>query len=214
MNLLETGFQSFNMWSSNVCCLLFCLVSLAFHQTYAVDHASRLDDIIARKTKESHTANTHANNLLKNAKVRLEDSLAAAKKKIPELSNDARKVHDSHTGAITEKKVTSGEQTVSRSEDRKVAGALREHGVSDSLVREINNMASSYIPRETIVKHVQSHFPNKEQHEWNDIVISAISAKGKEQPDSLATTKSSKAQANFQQQQFQKAKDSLEFFQD
>ena len=202
------------MWSATICGVLFCLISFVFHQALAVDHASRLDDIITRKTKESHTANTHANNLLKNAKVRLEDSVAAAKKKIPEVSDVAKNVHDSHVAAVAEKKLAGVEQIVSRSKDRKVVSALREHGVSDSLVREINNMASSYIPRETIVKHVQSHFPNKDAHEWNDIVISAISSAGKEQPDSLATTKSSKVKANFQQQQFQKAKDSLAFFQE
>lgn len=191
-----------------------CLLFIGANQIFAVDHGSRLEDIISRKTKESHITNNHANQLLKNAKIRFEDSLVAAKEKTPVVSDDAKKVHDNLLASVSERKNIDVELVGLQFDERKVSHTLKEHGVSDSLVREINNMASSYIPRETIVKHVQAHFPNKDQHEWNDIVISAISAAGKAQPDSLATTKSSKVQASFQQQQFQKAKDSLEYFQD
>lgn len=158
--------------------------------------------------KESHATNTHANNLLKNAKVRLETNLAAAKNKRMDVPDDAKRIHDEHVELITERNQRKREDVPGV--EPKMESTLKAHGVSDSLVREINNMASSYIPRETIVKHVQTHFPNKDQHEWNDIVISAISAAGNTQPDSLATAKSSKAAADFQKEQFKRAKQSME----
>jgi hypothetical protein len=87
---------------------------------------------------------------------------------------------------------------------------LAAHGVSSALVKEINNMAASRISRESIVKHVQTHFPNKEPHEWNDIVISAISVAGKTQSDPLDTDKASKREAIFQKTRFNQAKQSME----
>ena len=190
------------------CSFVVCLLWLSLYHVTAVDHAGRLEDIINRKMKESHATNTHANNLLKNAKVRLETNLAAAKNKRMDVPDDAKRIHDEHVELITERNQRKREDVPGV--EPKMESTLKAHGVSDSLVREINNMASSYIPRETIVKHVQTHFPNKDQHEWNDIVISAISAAGNTQPDSLATAKSSKAAADFQKEQFKRAKQSME----
>lgn len=190
-----------------VCALLVCILGL--QSVLAVDHASRLEDIVSRKMKDSHAANDHANNLLSGAKIRLEGHLAAAKARIPAASDEFKRAHDERVLIANERATKSPEQTREPSAEPKMHSTLEAHGVSDSLVREINNMASSYIPRETIVKHVQTHFPNKEQHEWNDIVISAISVAGKVQPDSLDTTKSSKNAANMQKQQFEKAKQTL-----
>lgn len=195
-----------------ICLLIVSLVLLGLYRVGAVDHAGRLEDIINRKMKESHATNTHANNLLKNAKVRLESNLAAAKKNRADVSDDAKRVHDEHVELIAENNQRKRE--VASEGEPKMESTLKAHGVSDSLVREINNMASSYIPRETIVRHVQTHFPNKDQHEWNDIVISAISSAGNAQPDALATGKSSKAAATFQKEQFKRAKQSLENSQD
>lgn len=194
------------------CSFILCLLLVGFYHVSAVDHASRLEDIISRKVKESHAANANADNLLKNAKVRSENNLAVAKSKRLEVSNDAKRVHDDHVEFVSERNQRKLQDAPAA--ERKMDSTLRAHGVSDSLVREINNMASSYIPRETIVRHVQTHFPNKDQHEWNDIVISAISAAGKAQPDSLDTAKSSTAAATFQKEQFARAKRSMENQQD
>jgi hypothetical protein len=191
-----------------VCALWVCsFCILGLQSVIAVDHASRLEDIVSRKMKDSHAANVHANNLLSGAKVRLEGHLAAAKARSPAVSDELKRVHDERVLIANERGTKSPEHVPSV--EPKMHSTLEAHGVSDSLVREINNMASSYIPRETIVKHVQTHFPNKDQHEWNDIVISAISVAGKVQPDSLDTTKSSKNAANMQKQQFERAKQTL-----
>ena len=41
------------------------------------------------------------------------------------------------------------------------------------LINEINRMTAANIPREAIVDHVRSHYPEKQPHEWTDIVVMA-----------------------------------------
>jgi hypothetical protein len=60
----------------------------------------------------------------------------------------------------------------------KMLSTLSAHGVKEVLIQEINNMKNSFIPREHIVRHVGTHFPEKTSTEWNDIVISALGLGG------------------------------------
>ena len=70
-------------------------------------------------------------------------------------------------------------------------------------------MSTSFIPRETIIKHVQTHYPNKKLSEVNDIVISAIALTGKKQADVLDFKKHNKVTAQAKRQKFENAKDNL-----
>jgi hypothetical protein len=92
----------------------------------------------------------------------------------------------------------------------KMQNTLRIHGVNDELIKEINNMASSLIPRETIIKHVQTHFPDKRQHEWNDIVIAAIGLMDSSQPKAKNMVKANKDAALRQAREFEESKKALE----
>jgi hypothetical protein len=170
----------------------------------AVDHAARLEEIVAKKSAEAKHARKHVDSVLKQAKARAETKWATSADK--GTIDSIRDVHEAHVNSIT-----SSESRVAGDYSRSAMhSTLAAHGVSSALVKEINSMASSQIPRESIVKHVQTHFPNKEPHEWNDIVISAISVAGKSQSEPLDTDKASKREAMFQKNRFNLAKQSME----
>lgn len=90
-----------------------------------------------------------------------------------------------------------------------IQSSLDAHGVQPYLIDEINGMATSYIPRETIIKHVQSHFPEKSLSEVNDIVISAIALTGKNQAHLMDIQISNKLSAQSQREKFNIAKDKM-----
>ena len=57
---------------------------------------------------------------------------------------------------------TPGKANKSKSD---LQSSLDAHGVQAFLIDEINGMATSYIPHETIIRHVQTHFPDKKLSE-------------------------------------------------
>jgi hypothetical protein len=87
---------------------------------------------------------------------------------------------------------------------------LELHAVPTSLVSEINRMAAASIPREAIVKHLGTHYPDKKSHELNDIVVAAATASQHKQPDTLDTKHAAKEQAAFQNTQFERSQASFE----
>ena len=107
--------------------------------------------------------------------------------------------HSKEKSSVPKDKV--GSYTKSKLEE-----TLTIHGVSSAMVNEINDMATSYIPREAIVQHVQSHFPNKREHEWNDIVIAAVGVAGRRQPEVTDMQKSNRDNAEQQKKKFKSAK--------
>lgn len=169
-----------------------------------VEHNARLEEIISRKTAEAKAAHGHVAYVLNKAKERAE---SAASRPV------VGKLHDSATPIAAHNELMSSVVLPERKEKAPVSqthATLAAHGVSTALVKEINNMATSYIPREDIIKHVRTHFPNKQPHEWNDIVISAISSQNKAQPESLETNRADKNDATLQKRRFNQAKDGLE----
>lgn len=86
---------------------------------------------------------------------------------------------------------------------------LDHHGVPENLMREIHSMASSYIPRETIVKHVKSHFPGKSESDWNDIVVSAIGVGGRAMPKNQDFKKANAVRHKLKKEKFEKEKERL-----
>jgi hypothetical protein len=153
---------------------------LASHALAGVEHSARIEEIVSARSAESHAANDHADELLGNGKVRLDSHLASAKQQATKLSD--AKYRPTNTAASMPRQGVARAQTREKPDpshpEHKMRSALKAHGVSDGLVREINNMAASQIPRESIVEHVRTHFPNKAPHEWNEIVVSAIAVKG------------------------------------
>mmetsp|Transcript_82862 Transcript_82862/g.162453 ORF Transcript_82862/g.162453 Transcript_82862/m.162453 type:complete len:198 (+) Transcript_82862:35-628(+) len=186
--------------------LTFCVLNTLFVLIYSLDHAARLDEMIAKKNNEAKLANKHVDHIVHSAKIRAETVSSRNIASKPLSNENAKNAHDRHMMSMPEV-----EPTIPRQESRsKMHSTLSAHGVSHALFKEINNMAASYIPREAIVKHVQTHFPNKEPHEWNDIVISAIAAAGKVQPGESDTSKATRNEASLQKKKFEHAMDSLQ----
>ena len=201
------------------CYLLLIVILVIVDVTRSLEHAGRIDEIVETKKAESHNANRYADNLASNSKIKLVNNLAAAQESKIKFSADAKDAHDEHVASFqaNQAKVdleNTEKLNAKNNPEHKMRSTLAAHGVSDSLVEEINNMATSYIPRETIVKHVQSHFPNKGQHEWNDIVISAIGVAGKSQPHPMDNQKSMNAEVQMDKARFETAKKSLQNKQD
>lgn len=190
------------------------IVLLGVLSQAADDHTARLQQVVNKKTIEAQHANAHANALLSTLKSKNAD-LTSSIKREDLFASQTKLLHEHHLA--TAQKPRSSERTVAREDwvdslgpEHKMHSTLAAHGVKDTLVREINNMAASNIQRDAIVKHVQTHFPDKDPHEWNDIVVSAIGVSGKFQPDVSQTTKSSRNEALLQQQRFKRDKRSLE----
>ena len=59
---------------------------------------------------------------------------------------------------------------------------LEKHRVSKSTTQEIVRMSAQNIPKETIVQHMQTHFPGKSSGDINNIIVAAHLAHGKPQP--------------------------------
>ncbi|KAJ1397480.1 hypothetical protein B484DRAFT_406969 [Ochromonadaceae sp. CCMP2298] len=182
---------------------------LASQVLASVEHSARIEEIVSVRAAESHSANDNANELLVNGKVRLEGHLASAKQQAAKLSD--AKFKPTNTASIKRPAVARAqrEKLDPSHPEHKMRAALKAHGVSDGLMREINNMASSQIPREAIIQHVQTHFPNKAQHEWNEIVVSAIAVRGNRQPDMLDMKKANREELVRDKNRFQQAKKSL-----
>ncbi len=92
----------------------------------------------------------------------------------------------------------------------RAATTLEVHGVDNSLIEELGRMATSSIPRDAMIQHVAKHFPEKKQDEWNEIVLSALSVKGKHVPDTSATDHALRNEARLKQLKFERSKASAE----
>lgn len=189
---------------ANLLCLVVFILAYACI-CGAIDHGARLDEIVNRKYQEAKLVHKRTEHLISQTKSRAETTGQVHSKSRFNSVTNSKDIHDQHINAIQRPNVQQEYSGTS-----KMHSTLSSHGVSSALAKEINNMASSFIPRETIVKHVQTHFPNKEPHEWNDIVISAISAAGKSQPNSLETNKAETKYAEFRKHKFDQAKETLQ----
>lgn len=91
--------------------------------------------------------------------------------------------------------------------------AFRATGSDDvppGLIDEINRLASSSIPRESLIDHVGTHFPHKKTHELNDIIISATAAMENSPPETTDTKHAKQEQLAFQATKFQRSQSSFE----
>lgn len=187
--------------------VLFILIESTFADP---EHAL---GIVASKADQANAANTHAESMLSETRFRMEQHLASAKQKSDEVKlKKAQKVQRSaHSYGSRGAGTTSTDSSSNDITEHKLHATLKSHGVADSLVQEINDMATAYIPRETIVQHVKTHYPDKREHEWNDIVIAAVGSQNRKQPDGTDLEKANKENAQFQNEKFQRAKRSFEW---
>lgn len=93
----------------------------------------------------------------------------------------------------------------------RVVETLQSHHVKVDLVDEINNMAAAAIPHEYIVQHVSTHYPEKTLSEWNDIVISSLSAHGKSRSKLLRFKRASENNARAQKVKYEALKKTYEY---
>lgn len=92
----------------------------------------------------------------------------------------------------------------------KARQTLDAHNVPSSLVEEISQMAAAFIPREDIVSHVATHFPGKQPHELNDIVLAAVSTAESKMPDTKDAKHAQQEDAAFKETRFDRAQASFE----
>ena len=93
----------------------------------------------------------------------------------------------------------------------RVVETLKSHHVKVDLVDEINNMAAAAIPHEYIVQHVSTHYPEKTLSEWNDIVISSLSAHGRSRSKLLRFKRASENNARSQKVKYEALKKTYEY---
>lgn len=93
--------------------------------------------------------------------------------------------------------------------DSSTKHVLSKHAVSNSLIQEINRMAASSVPHDSLVLHVKSHYPQQSKEVWNDIVVSALAAQGRV---SQVTDFEKSRQGNlaFRQQMYERSRASYE----
>jgi hypothetical protein len=104
----------------------------------------------------------------------------------------------------------TAEERLKRGLGNRVSNTLEKHGVSDALVKELNRMHGSSVPRDALIQHVSTHFPEKKSEDWHDIVIAAIAFHGKPIPEASDAETALKHQADFDKLKFHRAKDSFE----
>lgn len=90
-----------------------------------------------------------------------------------------------------------------------VRTVLEAHGVTDSLIQEINRMSAANVPRANIIQHVGMHFPEKRPDDINDIVIAAVAATNRVIKKG-ATDKAKKQEASFNSMLFERKKNSMQ----
>lgn len=91
----------------------------------------------------------------------------------------------------------------------KTKNALETHGVDDAFVTEINRMAASFIPRDAILNHISTHFPEKKTEDWNDIMIASL-AKNRRRIPGQDTDRAARQEALLKQKKFERAKQSFD----
>lgn len=59
---------------------------------------------------------------------------------------------------------------------------LEQYGVSKSMRKAIQGMTSSGLKKDVIQNNLKGHFPNKKEHELNDIIVLSNAIDGKNLP--------------------------------
>jgi hypothetical protein len=159
----------------------------AQHDAHAAAHHDRIAQ--HRQASEAH-------------KQKLKEKLA----RVNELRQSAyqRRVASTAPSAHTHPRSTGSGETKS---------LLESYGVSDSVVEEINKLATAKVPRDAIANHIRDHFPDRKSDELNDIVVSALGAAQKGAPKS-ALDNARKHERLFEDIKFQRKKSSHEMQRD
>lgn len=174
--------------------------------------------MIEKKVAEANSAHEHSLNVSYHTKVGLLKHLSQHHDTASRLKEDVISTHSQVSQSVqhlaerlSERSRDLSGSSTSRDSTHRLQSTLDAHGVSDSLVQEINNMATSSISREHLVLHVQSHFPHKQSHELNDIVVAAIAVQGRRQPDSPDRTKAIQLEMLMDRARFDSAKKTMDY---
>lgn len=112
--------------------------------------------------------------------------------------------------AKREKEAPDSKNPHMQSPKDRLRSTLDSHGVDEAVIQEISRLAATSVPREHIVQHLGTHFPNKKSSELNDIMIAALSYKGTEMPDPSATNNAKKKEVEMSNRRFERSKASFE----
>lgn len=172
--------------------------------------------MIEKKVAEANSAHEHSLNVSYHTKVGLlkhlsqhHDTASRLKEDIASTHTQVRQSVQHLVEGLSERSRDPGSSNPSLT--HRLQSTLDAHGISDSLVQEINNMATSSISREHLVLHVQSHFPHKQSHELNDIVVAAIAVQGRRQPDGPDRTKAIQQEMAMDRARFDSAKKTMDY---
>lgn len=177
--------------------------------------------MIEKKVAEANSAHEHSLNVSYHTKVGLlkhlsqhHDTASRLKEDIASTHTQVRQSVQHLVEGLSERSRDPSSSISNPSDPRpthRLQSTLDAHGISDSLVQEINNMATSSISREHLVLHVQSHFPHKQSHELNDIVVAAIAVQGRRQPDGPDRTKAIQQEMAMDRARFDSAKKTMDY---
>lgn len=201
------------------------LIGMVLHLSVSIEpnhHNQRINGMIEKKVAEANSAHEHSLNVSYHTKVGLlkhlsqhDDTASRLKDDVSSTHSQVRQLVQHLAERLSERSRDPGSSSSSSSTDprptHRLQSTLDAHGVSDSLVQEINNMATSSISREHLVLHVQSHFPHKQSHELNDIVVAAIAVQGHRQPDSSDRSKAIQLEMAMDRARFDSAKKTMDF---
>lgn len=196
------------------------LIGLVLHLSVSIEpnhHNEKINGMIEKKVAEANSAHEHSLNVSYHTKVGLLKHLSQHDDTASRLKDDVSSTHSQVRQSVqhlaerlSERSRDSSSSTDPRPKHR-LQSTLDAHGVSDSLVQEINNMATSSISKEHLVLHVQSHFPHKQSHELNDIVLAAIAVQGHRQPDSPDRSKAIQQEIAMDRARFDSAKKTMDY---
>ena len=177
---------------------------------------SHLESILSKRNEEINLVKSSVENTIKTMQSRNNMELLNAMNRI-----GTYKVENNHMNYVdisadfsspstskSKSTVTVG-STNNKAPKSAVASVLDRHNVETSLINEINSMSTSYIPRETIIKHVQTHYPDKKASEINDIVISAIQFSSQKHPKEMDIKNANRINAKVNRRKFEAAKQKL-----
>jgi hypothetical protein len=170
--------------------LIFALLCVCYHVAEANPEAKIVEDLTEAMNTISERSAAGLRTLQDNALASLQRHVERTKTVTSTIHKD---IEDAAASYQTSPQNINNILQTGGPNSNSMLASLRSHGATAAIIQEINNMHGSNIPRESILAHVATHFPDKKQSDLNDIVISALGVGGNLHDEVKATVKKTKA---------------------
>lgn len=150
-----------------------------------------VDDTLSRSPKRADVTGQGFSTMSFNDDVDGSERIRLSKEKLNKMIEDSRQQREALHGIGS------------------ISGILEKHSVDDSLILELNRMAASSVTRDALIQHVKAHFPEKNQDEWNDIVVASLSTQ-RRSSRRMATEHSRIHETDVKRARFDRSKTSFE----